>query len=330
MIVLQSLPHLEILKNKNIIYNNTYSLLKDLYKDIKNDLQSHNYNININKYQQDIENILMIIYRKLYAKNIKMIENVKFVNKKSQPSLYKPQKEKLQNNIHDNIDKLMDSQAYERSLLLLNGLTDGINDVIKSSEYSYTITLQNLNKQILDINMKLNKFPPFINSNTLSYEYSQLQKKLNKLTNEREKLINNKSDYIDKTMSMKYDKEIVNTKAELHTINEIDNFDSLQQELESSTIDEFFKFSLLIDSDQNMYKLTDKFKTWLNPLDKDSRKWHAKLHGTTISENDVFILYNPQSGQTEEAYMPRDYNLSAENSINCRCQLNRSKTFNQV
>lgn len=56
-------------------------------------------------------------------------------------------------------------------------------------------------------------------------------------------------------------------------------------------------------------------KTWLSTQDARTRDDHLDMDGTTVAFNELFVVGG------EEAEFPCDPNLSAEQSINCRCCL---------
>ena len=63
-------------------------------------------------------------------------------------------------------------------------------------------------------------------------------------------------------------------------------------------------------------------KIWIHRGAKDPRDWHLSMDdGRQIPKNSKFIVTNPDTGKSEEMDYPHDPTASAENVINCGCQV---------
>lgn len=64
------------------------------------------------------------------------------------------------------------------------------------------------------------------------------------------------------------------------------------------------------------------WKIWIHRGAKNPRDWHVKLdNGKAIHEDDVWRVEVPGTGFTEPMSRPHDPNASAENVINCGCEV---------
>ena len=64
------------------------------------------------------------------------------------------------------------------------------------------------------------------------------------------------------------------------------------------------------------------WKIWIHRGSKNPRDWHVKLDdGKAIHEDDVWRVEVPSSGMTEAMSRPHDPDASAENVINCGCEV---------
>ncbi len=64
------------------------------------------------------------------------------------------------------------------------------------------------------------------------------------------------------------------------------------------------------------------WKIWIHRGSKNPRDWHLKLDdGKAIHEDDVWRVEVPSSGMTEAMSRPHDPEASAENVINCGCEV---------
>ena len=64
------------------------------------------------------------------------------------------------------------------------------------------------------------------------------------------------------------------------------------------------------------------WKIWIHRGSKNPRDWHLKLDdGKAIHEDDVWRVEAPSSGMTEAMDRPHDPTASAENVINCGCEV---------
>ena len=63
-------------------------------------------------------------------------------------------------------------------------------------------------------------------------------------------------------------------------------------------------------------------KIWIHRGAKNPRDWHLAMDdGKQIPKNSKFIVTNPETGKSEEMDYPHDPTASAENVINCGCQV---------
>ena len=63
-------------------------------------------------------------------------------------------------------------------------------------------------------------------------------------------------------------------------------------------------------------------KIWIHRGAKDPRDWHLAMdNGRQIPKKSKFIVTNPDTGKSEEMDYPHDPTASAENVINCGCQV---------
>ena len=63
-------------------------------------------------------------------------------------------------------------------------------------------------------------------------------------------------------------------------------------------------------------------KIWIHRGAKNPRDWHLAMDdGKQIPKNSKFIVNNPDTGKSEEMDYPHDPTASAENVINCGCQV---------
>lgn len=67
-------------------------------------------------------------------------------------------------------------------------------------------------------------------------------------------------------------------------------------------------------SAKSVFNGRDLIKTWYSAKDDRVRDWHLAVNGTTIPENQKFIVNG------ESLFMPGDRSASASNVINCRCR----------
>ena len=64
------------------------------------------------------------------------------------------------------------------------------------------------------------------------------------------------------------------------------------------------------------------WKIWIHRGSKNPRDWHVRLDdGKAIHEDDVWRVEVPSSGMTEAMSRPHDPEASAENVINCGCEV---------
>ena len=64
------------------------------------------------------------------------------------------------------------------------------------------------------------------------------------------------------------------------------------------------------------------WKIWIHRGSKNPRDWHVKLDDSkAIHEDDVWRVEVPSSGMTEAMSRPHDPDASAENIINCGCEV---------
>src|SRR5678809_1316688 len=64
------------------------------------------------------------------------------------------------------------------------------------------------------------------------------------------------------------------------------------------------------------------WKIWIHRGSKNPRDWHIRLDdGKAIHEDDVWRVEVPSSGMTEAMDRPHDPDASAENVINCGCEV---------
>ena len=64
------------------------------------------------------------------------------------------------------------------------------------------------------------------------------------------------------------------------------------------------------------------WKIWIHRGSKNPRDWHLQLdNGKAIHEDDVWRVEKPSTGFTEPMSRPHDPEASAENVINCGCEV---------
>lgn len=66
---------------------------------------------------------------------------------------------------------------------------------------------------------------------------------------------------------------------------------------------------------------TEQFKMWIHRGARKPRDWHLSLDGTVIPKNQNFTVFNPDTGSVEYMDRPHDENGTAENVINCGCEV---------
>ncbi|MGJ1499614.1 phage minor head protein [Sphingobacterium spiritivorum] len=64
------------------------------------------------------------------------------------------------------------------------------------------------------------------------------------------------------------------------------------------------------------------YKLWIHRYAKEPRSWHQRLDNeVAIPKSQKFTVYNPRTGSTEYMLRPHSDGATAENVVNCSCQV---------
>lgn len=307
-------------KKKNKTKSFAYILLKEFYQTLKIDILS-GFNkqkpLDRNKYKQDLENILKIIYNKVFLNYDFLLNNYSVKqDKKANPSITGANE--IKEAIADRKVSLFEAFITIRASLIFDNLEEAINNFFNFSEEEYLNVINSTQESLANVNQSLQRLLLIPKSPQIQKEVNKLKKQQTKLQDEITRRLNNRSAIIKNTFVEKFDNNIVKNRAFLQADNEVDFINNKLKKIEYNTIKDNY-LNLRVDN-QTPQKI-QRYKRWNATLDKNTRIPHAFLQGAVVRDDEAFTVYNPITRAPEYAQEPKDENLSPENAINCRCEV---------
>lgn len=313
-LILSSLDNSTVNNNREKYQNKAKRLLKDFYSFMKKDIliaMKNRKPINTEKYSDELRSILKTTYKRILIDN----PNTIFQNAKTNTkSIIKKinQYEKISENVFDSLNNRIESISNNRSDLIFNNLIDKLQDIQNQSLEDYNEELNEVNKQIIDIDQSISQMS-LITGSILS-RVRILESRRNNLSRIKENLTQYRDEKIEENFIDKYKQIIIADRATAQAINEVSFFDNLLNDVEYQEISK----SNIFYNDKPMSKI-EEYKEWLNQLDERSRGNHAEIHGQQVPATGLFQVPNITTGQIEYTSHPQGEGLSIGNSINCRC-----------
>lgn len=318
-LIFQTPSNQEVNKNRDKYIKNAKILLKDYYKYFKKDIISNIKNkeqINLDFYKEDFKATLKSIFKKILLTNPNsLLKNYKInSNKKSKEE---PDLQEVENEVFKDINDNLDNFAETRSNLIFANLIERIQYLYEKTNKDYYLNLQKLIERLQEVNTELSKYSYTLNAPYIARIISKLKKQKENLekeilTQQKEKETLLLLGFVDL-----YDKNIINTKSDIHSQNEVDNFEEYQRNQESKILKE--TTAIKIGEEFLKYIEDESFSEWAPHLDEETRLTHAEANGQIIKKGQLFTINNPRTGLPEHTDRPKGEGLSPENSINCRC-----------
>jgi hypothetical protein len=216
-------------------------------------------------------------------------------------------------------NNFIDFLADKQSEIIFNNVQEKINALYSRSQKESYAELQNINDQLFDIGLELQKIETLQNTPQVEKTRKTLQEKQNYFLNKKTEYQNIVSIALLKFNKL-YDTQIMQNRSVLQAENEVNLISNKIRSQEYNILNN------IIQSQSNVEKVS-QFKEWDSMLDLRTRKTHAEANGQIVNKNDLFVVYNPLNANPEYALEPMGEGLSIENTANCRCKARYSIDF---
>lgn len=307
-------------KKKEKTKSFAYVLLKEFYESLKLDIlngYTNNKPLDREKYKQDLQSILKIIYNKVFLNYDFLLNNYTVKqDKKANPSV--DGIDKIKEQITDKKNSLFEEFIVIRASLIFDNLENTINDIFNNAGSEYQEIINSIQSKIQTVSQKLQRLLLLNKSPQIQKQIQKLNREQTQLQSEIQRRVASKDQIVKNTFIQKYSENIAKNRAFLQADNEVDFISNKLKKTEYNAIKDNY---LTLRVDNQIPQKIQRYKRWNATLDKRTRITHAFLQGAVVKEDESFAVYNPITRVPEYAKEPKDENLSPENAINCRCEV---------
>jgi len=315
-------------KAKNLAFTLLRSFYENLKVEIVNALKFQKP-IQFDIYQAELISILKLMYLSFYTNYSKLsiLNNYTAINntKNDNSLLIKKTISSIVNSVNENINLqkngFFNELAEKQALIIFQNIQKKVNALYEKSLNNSYLESQEINNNIADIERQLQDLQFLPLTKQVIATRNKLQALLKKLENDKQNYININDVAILKFINI-YDKQIATNRAAAQAENEINLISNRFRALEVNALGLAIKDNFQINKET-----ISEFKEWDSTLDSRTRTTHAKANGQIVDKFEVFLVYNPITGEPEYAQEPMGEGLSIENSANCRCKAIYSVSF---